>query len=301
MHIAIGFDANYLRPFYALLASILINHKPGEVVIHAIASGIESGVLKQITEKIRQSGNQVIFYSVDGESLSKFVTNGTWTKAVYYRLYFPLLVGEDVKRLIYLDSDTLVLRNLIQLNELPLRGFPVAATIDNYVSTQPLIGITEKDQYFNSGVLVMDVASWRQQQVSEHAFEYLVKYPERIKFVDQCALNAILHRSWKRMDERYNFLYSYVPPAVSGRDLQQIVLDISIVHFTLQRPWHMLCTNRLRHYYFKYYKASDLAQGSPVIDFSWHKVPDWLAIRFREFYHDSLVLQKGWRFLKRIF
>ena len=44
-------------------------------------------------------------------------------------------------------------------------NYVIGAIYDNYVKTQELIGITEEGQYFNSGVLLIDVKKWIEQNV----------------------------------------------------------------------------------------------------------------------------------------
>ncbi len=295
IHIAIAFDAHYLNPCYALLASIMHNHERGSVCIHAIATGIDDSILDRIKKHIHQFGNEIQYYSISDSRLNDFVTMNTWTSAVYYRLYFSSLVQDKVERLIYLDTDTVVLKSLMELNSVSLGGFPVAAVWDNYVRTQPLIGIEKEGEYFNSGVLVIDVNRWRDEKISENAIRYLLDYPERIKFVDQCALNAVLKGKWQKLENKFNLLYSYVPESLSKKELSLFLTDKVIVHFTLQRPWHMLCKSRLRYFYYKYWKMFPGRKKIIIYDdASWNKILAWLKIRMVEFYLDHETIRKIW-------
>jgi lipopolysaccharide biosynthesis glycosyltransferase len=92
-----------------------------------------------------------------------------------------------------------------------MNEFPVAAVYDNYVKSQPLLGIFDEGEYFNSGMLLIDVEKWREQNISEKVMEYLLKYPERIKFVDQCGLNAVLNGNWMKLPARFNRIFTYLP------------------------------------------------------------------------------------------
>jgi len=299
VHLAIAVDSNYYNPFCALLASILHHHARGTVHIHAIATGIDEQRLKRITDLVLRNGQKIRFYSIADSRLNKLVTMSTWTAAVYYRLYFPLLIDEAIDRLIYLDSDTIILKNLEKLYTTSLDEFPVAAVYDNYVGVQPLIGILEEGEYFNSGVLLMDIIRWRQQAISEKTIDYLMKYPERIKFVDQCALNAVLQNNWKKLDISYNLLYSFIPQEPSKKESKLFIEDKTILHFTLQRPWLMLCKNRYRYLYKHYLKMSGLQQGRTIKDFSLKKLPKWMRLRIIEYYHGYPLQKKIWQVIKR--
>jgi lipopolysaccharide biosynthesis glycosyltransferase len=71
-----------------------------------------------------------------------------------------------------------------------------------------------------------------------------------------------------------------------------------IVHFNLERPWHMLCKNRLRVLYRKYLNAYPDGDPKVISDFTTGKVPAWITIRLKEFYLDSEWLKSTWRRLK---
>ena len=297
-HLGIAFDRNYLAPFYALITSVFVANPATSVSIHAIATGISPADMVQIEAYVRKHRATIIFYEIDEQLINRFVLGSNWTAAVYYRLFFPFLVPATVERLLYIDTDTLVVGDLRQFEQIELGTHPVAAVYDIWVKTQPLIGITEEGEYFNSGVLYMNVKEWRRQRISEQAFDYLLQYPERIKFVDQCALNAVLRANWKKVDSRFNTLYSYIPEALPRRDFASFLADKVVLHFTLERPWTMLCQNRFRYLYERYLLQSPSQLRRLHADFSWSKLPALLWIRLRESYSDYPALGKRWRQLK---
>ncbi|HEY9005080.1 glycosyltransferase family 8 protein [Ohtaekwangia sp.] len=294
IHLAIAFDKNYLQPFYALACSIGKNNT-GAFHIHAITTGISNETRNAIVIYLRKYSGEITFYDIDVAGAEQFVLMNNWTSAVYYRLYFPQIVPTAIRRLLYLDTDMLVINGLQELYNIDLEGYPIAAVYDNYVKTQPLIGIYEEEQYFNSGMMVIDTDRWRSQSISERTMEYLRQYPERIKFVDQCGLNAILKNNWKKLPGKYNLLFSLIPEGLSKRAIQVFLRDKVVVHFTLQRPWNMLCKNRLRYLYFYYLRQSPGRYLNKYTDFSINKIPAWIKIRLVEFYFDHTAIQKIWR------
>jgi len=295
IHVAIAFDQNYLVQFYALLTSIFHNNKENDIHIHAIVSGLSESIKEKIRVYAIQNNSIITYYLIDEQIVSQYVLNNSRTSAVYYRLYFPLLVPAFVKRLLYLDTDTLVLNNLTELYDTNLENYPVGAVYDNWVKTAPYLGINQEGQYFNSGVLLIDVEKWKAQHISERSFTFLRDNPEKIHYVDQDALNAVLQNNWKRLDEKYNLMYSYISEGLSKDELKKYVADKVILHFTLQRPWNLLCRNRFRSLYFFYLKNSPAKKLKKIIDFKWEKIPDLVKIRLIEFYHDSPVIQKFWK------
>jgi lipopolysaccharide biosynthesis glycosyltransferase len=294
IHVAIAFDSNYLMPFFALLNSILFNRRRSIVHLHLIVSGLSDQDKDDIKHRAAKDFCEVQFYYPDLLALDSLVLSGTWTTSVYYRLLFPFVVDKSVKRLLYLDCDTLVLGDLSQLYYLNLEGYAVAAVADSYVPVQPLIGITEPGQYFNSGVLLMDLDLWNEMRISQRTLEYLESFPERIRFVDQCGLNAILKGAWLKIDNRFNLLYSSIPPGLGKKEALAFLQDTLIVHFTLQRPWNMLCKSPLRFLYVDYLRRAKKIEFSyqAYSDFSLGKVPAWLHLRLTEFYLSKPFLRR---------
>ncbi|PIQ22091.1 MAG: hypothetical protein COW65_05190, partial [Cytophagales bacterium CG18_big_fil_WC_8_21_14_2_50_42_9] len=133
IHLAIAFDTNYIRHFFALFASILDSNKHNKIIVHAIITG----VLKEEQEKIKSYAlvNKALinFYEIDEAFVKTFVVTNHWSAAVYYRLFFPLIVPPNIKRLLYLDTDIIVLNNLNSLFTMNLDDYPVAAVYDNWV------------------------------------------------------------------------------------------------------------------------------------------------------------------------
>lgn len=299
INIAIAFDQNYLQPFYVLLESILHHHQNIAINFHLI---IKDDVSKNDIEKIKHymELKQCTFnkYAVDEHLISKFIVLDKWQSSVYYKMFFPLLVSVEVERLLYIDTDTVVNNSLTELFDLDLGTYPLAAVYDNYVRKQPLIGINDEGDYFNSGVMLINTKVWIQQKISEKAITYLQKHPENIRYVDQCALNAVLINNWYKLPIRYNLIYSYVPKGISINELKKFSADKVIIHFTIHRPWQFLCNNRLKYIYIKFFKQSKFTKNNYILDYKFSKIPDWIKLRLMEFYFDSNVLNTMWRKIK---
>ena len=300
IELAIAFDRNYLLPFYALMASIVDHHPKGCIRIHSIATGVEPEELRKIEQYVEQYGHSIRFYEIDQSLVSSFTLNQNWTHAVYYRLLFPFLVPSELERLLYIDTDTLVVGDLRELFDHPLTGFPVGAVYDNYVRKNPDIGIDTEGNYFNSGMLLIDLPEWKRQKVSERAFDYLEKYPERISFVDQDALNAVLVDNWYKLDFRFNTLYSYIPTETSRAGLDQFLQDKLLLHFTLQRPWERQCKNRFRHLYFHYLRQAGFTDRRPSTKLSKANLIPVLKRNAVEFYWDNPLVRQVWKTVKQV-
>jgi lipopolysaccharide biosynthesis glycosyltransferase len=299
LNIAIAFDLNYLQPFYVLLESVLHHHQNISINFHLI---IKDDVNENDVEKIKHyiELKQCTFnkYIVDENLISKFIVLDKWQSSVYYKMFFPLLVSSEVDKLLYIDTDTVVNNPLTELFDVDLGNYPLAAVYDNYVKVQTLIGINKEGNYFNSGVMLINTKVWIQQKISENAIAYLQKHPENIKYVDQCALNAVLINNWHKLPTKYNLIYSYVPKGVSISELKKFSTDKVIIHYTIQRPWQFLCNNRLKYIYIKFLKQSKFTKNNYIVDYKFSKIPDWIRLRISEIYLDYKIINLVWRKIK---
>lgn len=301
IHLAIAFDENYLYPFYALVCSILSNNYPPDVQFHVVAAGVSEQEKKRIESYISALGSAIRFYTIDEDLVSRFTLINQWSSAVYYRIFFPKIICPRIGRILYLDTDTLVINNLWELYGHDMDGYPLGAVYDNYVKTQPLLGIEIEGEYFNSGVLLIDVHLWNEQRISESAIKFLTQHPERIRYVDQCALNAVLFKNWKKLDNKFNLIYSAVPDGMSKKDVVAFCADKVVIHFTLQRPWSLVCRNRLSFLYHDYLKRSPAARRvKKYNDVSTRNVLRYLVIRLLHLYFDIPFLPNRWKKAKQL-
>lgn len=286
IHLAITFDQNLYVQLYALLSSIINNNKKNNITLHCIATGLENQQFNELENYVNQHNINIIFYKVDEQLINKFYISNTksFTAAVYYRLFFPVLIDQSVKRILYIDIDTLVLKDLSKLYFTDLGGYILGAVYDNYVKTQPLIGIDKEGQYFNSGVLLIDIELWNQNHITQKCVDYLLAFPKKIIYVDQCVLNAIFQSNYKQLDKYNNYLYSYIPEKASYNEMKGIKNSITIIHYTLHKPWNMLCQNPFRYLYKQYLKKSPKKNEKVILDFSFKNIYIYVKIKILNLY-----------------
>lgn len=302
IHLAAAFDQNYLVPFYALAESVLQNNLQEKFVFHCITTGVEESERQKIIDYLQLRECQVYFYDIDEykSTLDKLTntTRNVWTLATYYKMFFPFLVPKNVTKLLYLDIDIVVLRNLREVYETDLATYPLAAVPDLYVDTRETLGIINSDDYFNAGLLLMNIPVWKEQKVTEKAISFMNENPEKIKFVDQDALNFILKNNWKKMPQKYNVVSLHIPFELSKKHLKSFISDTVILHFTGVKPWQFLCTNRYRYLYEYYLKKSPMQRAKIITDFSFPKIYPYLKFRFVEFYLDRPLVHRLWKVIR---
>jgi len=160
------------------------------------------------------------------------------------RILIPKVFPDTVSRVLYLDSDLLVLDDLTPLWNTDLKETVAGAVVDfldgQLRQNQPgLEDVPRVQQYFNAGVLLINLVRWRQERISEKALAYLVEHP-RTLFNDQDALNVACDGLWTKLDSRWNF-HDHC-----GKNILSMGTDQrpGIVHFIGRaKPWNSSIPN----------------------------------------------------------
>jgi lipopolysaccharide biosynthesis glycosyltransferase len=183
--------------------------------------------------------------SFEGQAL------GRWPASAVARLYMDEQLPSDIRRLLYLDADTLVVTPLDMLFELDLKGHSLAA-VDDFLMAFPRnmavrnvqIGMAADSRYFNSGVLLIDWSGLARRNFLKEARNLFFQDSQRYDCPDQDALNVVTERDWLALDPKWN--------AQTG--ILAFVPGPAILHFTgPKKPWHprLQWMHREAHQFYK--------------------------------------------------
>ncbi len=163
-----------------------------------------------------------------------------WGSSVmtYARLALPEMVQES--RIIYVDADMVVQRDLSHFMSIALEGAIVAAAPDiitPHLGDEHLplaqLGLPADAPYLQAGFLVIDLAAWRDARVSEAVLHYLRDWPGHARHWDQSALNVVLHQRWLPLSNGWNSPAWWAEQGRGGCSL-----DDEILHFVgPHKPW----------------------------------------------------------------
>jgi UDP-D-galactose:(glucosyl)LPS alpha-1,3-D-galactosyltransferase len=256
--IVCGVDDGYLQPLSVLVESIAATHHEAIdelrlVVLHHNLSTAGARALEAQTGRLRLA---VELRSVARPD-ARYRVDGWASDAVYLRLS----IGDalpDAEAALYLDADTLVRRDLRPLLTKELAAAPLGAVRDpqNPRLAQGIampgwstLGLPGEREYFNSGVMLMNLTECRRRDLFVQAARFLVDHPECARFWDQDALNWAVADSWVRLDRRWNtFALSplasradfvhYAEPVMPFATLLADETTASVLHFAgPDKPW----------------------------------------------------------------
>jgi UDP-D-galactose:(glucosyl)LPS alpha-1,3-D-galactosyltransferase len=211
--IVCGVDQNYLAPLHALMSSLAVAHpearaRPRLIVLHQqLAASCQLEVVRRADALGLEVDLREVAPPDDRYPLSGWISN-----AVYLRLSVADAI-DDESTVLYLDADTMIRDDLGPLLSTDLGGTMLAAVRD---PQNPLIGhgialpgwealgLPACQEYFNSGVMLLNLPQCRRQGLFEKAREFLLEHPGCVRFWDQDALNWAAADQWMRLDRRWN-------------------------------------------------------------------------------------------------
>lgn len=229
-------DNNYL-PFLAVsLQSIKENASKQYIYkIHVLNTGVEKEKEDKILE-LQDDCFQISFVDVSKklDEISKFIgLRDYYTCTTYFRLFIAGMFPEYDKAL-YLDADTVVPGDLSELYNTDLGNNLISAVLDETVLALDIfqdyvknaLGVPH-EQYFNAGVILMNLKLFREEDFYGK-FNALLKTYKFSVAQDQDYLNVLCKDRVLYLGVEWNKMP--MPPVIDKPKL---------IHYNLTRkPWH---------------------------------------------------------------
>ncbi len=194
---------NYVNIMASSLLSLIINNKDTNIHFHIITSSFTEVDYILINNIIKGARNcQVSYYDLDNYDISKYsIPDWRGTQIANARLFFAdIIETKKMGKLLYLDSDTIVVGDLSELHSFEGTISAVPEPVLKYRLKG--LGISK---YYNSGVLLIDVPSWVNNDYQKKIIDFRMSNPElKLMAPDQDLLNASLNSSISELPYKYN-------------------------------------------------------------------------------------------------
>ncbi|MFC0821164.1 glycosyltransferase family 8 protein [Moraxella marmotae] len=173
--------------------------------------------------------------------------------------WYRLLVGRLIEdKALYLDCDIVVTGDLREVYQTDLQDNYVAAVHDAILNnvTHYYHEFPDIKPYFNAGVLLINAAKWRENNIDAQAFNMSNTY--NFIYADQDLLNILFLKKWLPLSSTYNYQTGAdVNAQMHGlpKDIQKTTDSIpKIIHFTTKfKPWLADVSCSFRQQYWFYY------------------------------------------------
>ena len=163
--VAYASDDNYAKYLGISLLSLLKTNKEFEKIdIFILDCGIKNDNKERLISVVKGYRREIHFISMK-EAVSSLELNMGKRKisiASYARLFLSSVIPDTCSKILYLDCDTIVCKNLsgfwnVQLEKHMLAG--VRDTLDRYFLRK--IGLMSDDYYINAGIILVNLDAWR--------------------------------------------------------------------------------------------------------------------------------------------
>jgi len=247
INVLVTLNAGYLPPLKVMLYSLHVNNPQERIhlwLLHASLTPTEVSGVAQLASVFN-------WQFTDQRVAADFAAGVPLIKRYPKEMYFRLLSGEilprDVKRVIYLDPDLLVINALRPLWEIDLKGHMLAAAVHRGVTKMVdglnMIRLGTKTSYFNSGVLVIDLDQARTKIKLNDITAAIEKYRSELILPDQDVLNflygadilEIPEEVWNYDTRKY---FTYQTRSLNQHEIHWVMANTVILHYCgTPKPW----------------------------------------------------------------
>lgn len=273
MNIILATDNNFVQHCCVTMTSILKNNF--DVVFYLFTEGLTDQNKKILNYHIDSLNGKLYICIVDNKIVSQFPMPSFMSShisiATYYRLFSAEILPRSVNKAIYLDCDIVVNGSLLSLWNTDISNCALGAVYQSHQHNEEAykrLKIPSEDGYFNAGVLLMNIAYWRENNVTDRLFSFVKNNFNLIHAHDQDVLNAVLYKEVKVLDYIWNYRECFFDKRHYDYPMK-ISYNISdkspvIIHYVSKpKPWSCACRHPLKNEYYKYLKYTPFNNFHP--------------------------------------
>lgn len=262
MNILVTLDSKYVMPLKVMLWSLFFNNQKENFKVYLMHSSISDEEIENLKQFAAEKGHELHEVKIQNDYFKDAPVVLHYTKEMYYRLLAYKFLPTDLDRVLYLDPDILVINPIDELYNTDLDNYLYAAAYHD-IPVKEInrirLRVYDMEEYFNSGVLLMNLPLQRKRIKEEEIFAFVRKNKNRLILPDQDILNALYCKEIKKLSEiKYNYdvrYYYYYKILSNGQiDMDYVMRNTSILHFCgKKKPWHKNYSGKF-HSLYKHYE-----------------------------------------------
>ena len=239
-------ELSYMEKLEIAIKSLCAHHR--HLKIYVLNENIPTEWFQLMNHRLATIDSEILNCRVAAESFKQFsLPSSHLHYATFFRYCIPELVEED--RVLYLDCDMIVTKSLSDLFEVDLDGCGLGAVEDRPTTREG----------FNAGLLVLDLAWWRDHQTTQALFDLTKEHHQHV-YGDQGILNHYFKDAWLRLPLTYNLQVGSDKDQHQYGDLawyDEFQGLPAVIHYTSHnKPWTANRFNRFREIWWFYYALS---------------------------------------------
>ena len=248
-YIVYASDDKFAEILGVSLVSLYKNSKEmDDIVVYILDSGItDDNKHKLISICKSYNRSDLIFIKAKNisEKLSMDVVVDRGSLSQYARLFVSSDLPANLDRVLYLDCDIVTVKSIRELWNLDLHGKTIGALMDAFSRHYRMnIDLEPNDIMFNSGVMLIDLEKWKEQDVEEKLLKFIAANNGKIQQGDQGALNHVLSHNTYCFEPRFNsvsifIIFMLLPPTLPRPNTHSQHIQYCVCYFFLHQ--HNLC------------------------------------------------------------
>ena len=260
LNILISIDNKYVEHAIDLLYSIHF-HNEAFLNVYLIYNDLSNESLDQISDILEKNNiGKLNALKFDIEQLNLPIYINYISVETYFRLFGPLIIQDNIERLLYLDCDIICTDNIIDFYNSDFENKTIIA-VDN-IENEEIRGFNKwrnedlelpiDNKYINAGVLLIDVNKYKNLYNLENILEYINNNYQILIYQDQDVLNKLFYSEIKLGDIRYNYQINYI-------DIGNEILNPCLVHYSQRvKPWdNKYYKDENAKYYYDFIKEKE--------------------------------------------
>ncbi|QHT70541.1 glycosyltransferase family 8 protein [Rhodocytophaga rosea] len=271
-------DAGYLQHCAVMLGSLFKNNPTYNFHIYIIISFADNNDLQKLKSFVTNYQHALEIVRIDDKEINNFQTVHHITTATYYRLLIPGLLPVSINKVLYLDVDVIIRRDISDLWNTNIENYSVAAVMEPMFTRHAKLNIPKEANYFNAGVLLMNLEKWRKNDTTRQILTFIDKNNGSLEMLEQDALNAILYDQWLCLPFVWNvtsvlFTATAKELHIDESELINVITNPCIIHYTgYSKPWHYTNTHPFKKEYYKYLQLTPWKNFKHPEETVWHKI-----------------------------
>lgn len=263
MNLLVAINQNYINQLNILLKSIQISNPKAKISVYVLHKDLQDKDIEFISCGIFHKQLKLHFIQISNRELEKFpVYEKRYPVEIYFRIFATKYLPDHIDRVLYLDTDIVVINELKELYQMDFEGnyFIAATHIQKILHKfhEVRLGLHGDYPYINTGVLLMNLKELRKVLVERDVITFVEKNHRRLMLPDQDIISALYGDKIKLVDElRYNLgerawrLYNLNHPK-TPITWDWIERNTVIIHYYgRNKPWNGHYRGRLNYFYYK--------------------------------------------------
>lgn len=249
MNILVSLDSNYVYPICVMFRSLVKSTPNERFDIYVAYSSLTEEDFALMEKALAGSDFKLHRIKVGDEIFADAPVLSRLSKETYYRLLIGDILPEDVHKILYIDPDTAINRNLAEFYNTDVSDYVLAAAphLKGIIEKGNLLrlGMKKTSRYINAGVLLINLDKWRETVTLKQILGFISENIKKLLLADQDVVNVLFENNTLYVDERLYNLDEKVYKRYSAKSAGKKQINIDwvrkntvIVHFNgKHKPW----------------------------------------------------------------